>query len=112
MVRNQTALQTVILSAFSAGRIAMSGARNVAAINNLSREIWDFDGAGAPPPAAPRGGQALRYDQGSGPGGPTLFHVPRPRWVRFPFYSPGMAVHGHIPQRLGYHAATKSAFGH
>jgi hypothetical protein len=112
MVRNQTALQTVILSAFSAGRIPMSGARNVAAISNLSREIWDFDGAGAPPPAAPRGDHALRYDQDSGPGGPTLFHVPRPRWVRFPFYSPKVDVHGHIPQRLGYHAATKSAFGH
>src|SRR6266849_6458452 len=42
MVRNQTALQTVILSAFSAGRIAMGGARNVAAISNLLREIWDF----------------------------------------------------------------------
>ena len=112
MVRNQTALQTVILSAFSAGRISMAGARNVAAINILSREIWDFDGAGAAPPAPPRGGQALRYNQGTGPGGLTLFHVPPPRWVRFPFYSPGIDVHGHIPQRLAYHAALNSAFGH
>jgi hypothetical protein len=112
MDRNQTALQTVILSAFSAGRIAMGGARNVAAISNLLREIWDFDGHGGPPPAAPRGGQALLYNQDSSPGGPTLFHVPNPRWVRFSFYSPGKDMHQDIPQRLGYHAATKSAFGH
>jgi hypothetical protein len=47
-----------------------------------------------------------------GLGGLTLFHVPRPRWVRFPFYSPGIDIHRHIPQRLGYHATTSSAFGH
>jgi hypothetical protein len=59
-----------------------------------------------------RTSQSSSYDQDNDPGGHTLFHVPRSRWARFSFYNPIMKVHEHIPQRLGYHAATKSAFGH
>jgi hypothetical protein len=112
MERNQTALQTVILSAFSAGRISMEAARNVTTIKSLCREIWDFDGHGGPRPVAPKGGQALLYDQESSPTWPTLFHVPNPRWKLFPFYRPGKDMHPDIPQTLGYHAAMRSAFGH
>jgi hypothetical protein len=111
MARNQTALQNVIFSAFSAGRIASGMARQWNGVGDVLREIWDFDGAGAPSPGAPSGGRALLYDQAPVQGDPTHFHAPRPRWARFPFYQTDMNMHGHLPQRLAYHAAARSAFG-
>jgi hypothetical protein len=113
MDRNQTGLQNIIFSAFSAGRIAMGMARGgFNGVGDVLREVWDFDGAGAPVPGPPTGGRALLYDQASAQGDSTHFHVPRSRWARFPFYTKSMDVHGDIPQRLAYHATTRSAFGH
>jgi hypothetical protein len=112
MPRNQTALQNIIFSGFSAGRIAMSMARQFSGIDSALREVWDFDGAQVPVPTAPAGGQALLYDQALAQGDATHFHAPPARWSSFPFFAPKVDVHGHIPQRLAYHAATRSAFGH
>lgn len=112
--RNKSALENVILSNFSAGRIAMGQARNASGMDSSLREIWDFDGAGIPL-NVPTRGQCLTYDQHPVTGDLHHFHVPPKRWDRFPFWNSQMKdgdIHGHIPQRLAYHAAWRSAFGH
>ena len=114
MDRNKNAMTDVILSDFSAGRLAMGMARSVHGMGDYLREVWDFDGASAPSPHGPRGGQALIYDQAVSGAGHNIFHVPTPRWRNFPFYFAEMKfddLHGQIPMRLFYHASTMSAYG-
>jgi hypothetical protein len=116
MPRNPTALENIILSDFSAGRYAMNAMCSAPGIHILLREIWDFDGAGPAPHAA---GKLLSYDQGEGPAAPNRYHVPLPRWAKFPFYDQHpakhsdyfMFLHGHIPQRLVFHATQSSTYG-
>ena len=120
MVRNQNALTDIILSDFSAGRHVMNALRAAPQMGTFLREIWDFDGAGGGSPSSPKHGQALLYDQGTIGLAHNVFHVPLSRWVRFPFYLSCLedqkkkidSLHGHIPQRLFYHATTISHLGH
>jgi hypothetical protein len=114
MDRNQSALENVVLSNFSRGRVAMGQARNAPGMESSLREIWDFDGTGAPL-YVPARGQCLAYDQHPFSGDLQHFHVPPGRWERFPFWYKSIdedKIHGHIPQRLAYHAAKHSALGH
>lgn len=115
--RNQDAMKHIILSDFSRGRAVMNAMR--AADMGMSpyiREIWDFDGKGGPPPIAPKGGQAIVFDQEYGGGGHNFFHVPLVRWTKIPGYiiwrTRKDGIHGEIPQRLAYTAACVSAYGH
>lgn len=101
------ALENVILSGFSRGRAPMTTMRGAPGLSALLRGIWDFDGVGGAAVHAIPDGKAFAYDQGAGSFG---FHVPRPRWKDFPGYTSTMAVHGHIPQRLAFHAALNSGF--
>jgi hypothetical protein len=120
MDRNQNALADVILSDFSAGRYVVNALRGAPQMGTFLREIWDFDGAGGVAPSSPRHGQVLVYNQAPGGLARNLFHVPLSRWVRFPFYTSCLkdkernvdSLHGHIPQRLFYHATTISLLGH
>jgi hypothetical protein len=113
MVRNQTALKDVILSDFSGGASVTKNFRTAPGLGNFLREIWDFDRSGAnAPPGAPKDGKALVYDQATNPQQYNFFHVPAPRWAKFPFFTRDFDPHGHIPERLFYHATTISAYGH
>jgi hypothetical protein len=112
MPRNQSAMRNIILSDFSAGRLAMTNFRYHSNVGDVLREIWDFDGKNTMVPTAPEGGQALIYDQHSSPFRHNLFHVPPSRWWRnFPTV-PRADAHGDIPRALFYHATTVSSYGH
>jgi hypothetical protein len=116
MPRNRTALENIILSDFSLGRDVMNAMRSAPGMQSMLREIWDFDGSGPAPHASVK---LLSYDQGEVAPAPNRFHVPLPRWAKFPFYAQHpanrrddfMFLHGHIPQRLLLHATQSSTYG-
>ena len=119
-VRNHTTttvVNNVVVSAFSYGRVLSATIRSaMPGLRANLREIWDFGGAGTAPPSSSATVKAILYDEASADspshGAGLGFHVPKPRWKRFP---PAMAagdVHGFIPNMLLWHAATESGVGH
>ena len=119
-IRNHTVIpgvQNVVLSSFSYGRVLAATLRQaMPGLHGTLREVWDFDGTGTGPPSSSSSVKVLMYDQSqmdspSFSGGTTRFHVPKPRWKRFPD-AMNSDIHGFIPNMLMWHAATESGVGH
>jgi hypothetical protein len=110
-------VQSVVLSSFSYGRVLSATSRHaMPGLHGTLREVWDFDGSGTGPPSSSSTVKVLMYDQAqmdspSSSGNATHFHVPKPRWKRFPD-AMNSDIHGFIPNMLMWHAATESGVGH